>query len=102
MARKAEMKTHEQLAVMAQALKDGGWVRLNGNTWEDPDHRWRVVTAYAHQEATVRLLFRRVHGQPAWVNDASRAYRGTDPLKWFMSLDPLLPADKVFWARIRK
>lgn len=94
------MKTHEQLGVMISALEDAGWVRLNGNLWEDPEGRWRVQTAYAHREATMTLFFnRRVGG---WVNDASRAYRGADPLKWFCELDPLLPADKLTWARIRK
>jgi hypothetical protein len=96
------MQTHEQLRVMREALEANGWVRLNGNQWENPEGQWRVQTAYAHREATVKLLFRTLHGQPAWENDAARTYRGADPMQWFVSLSPLLPAGKVFEAKLRK
>lgn len=96
------MKTHEQLEAIRHALEADGWVRLNGNHWEDPTGRWRLRTAYTYQEATLTLLFKRVHGQPAWTASTIKPYRGANPVQWFYNYGPLLPADKLTWAKIRK
>lgn len=85
------MNVADQLMMLRARLRQTGWVRLNGNTWQSPDKTYTLHTAYTHGEATLELDRGGVSGK--YVHDLqltqgmtksapARYYRGAEPLIW--------------------
>lgn len=75
------MKTHEELSALLAVLPEGGWERLNGNTWSRKARhgRWELTTSYVMHEATLTLGRR---GDLRGELTPNRSYRGAHPLSW--------------------
>lgn len=72
--------THEQLAIIRQALLADGFT-VQGSTYTHPERRGlRLNVAYAHREATLIVSRFDITGTRRW-SEVDR-YRGEHPLTW--------------------